>query len=234
MTAALPTAPLDLSPLTLSCLVAGVATVAVTPIGVWAAWRLSRMRRGPVRWAWETLLSLPLVLPPTVVGFALLLVLGRGTAFGAWVNETLHIQLLFTWQAAAIAATIMALPLLVRTVGATFASVDGDLLDAGRTLGATDATLLRAVLLPLSYRGLLAGITLAFARALGEFGATLMVAGSIQGRTQTLPLALYAATQSGDTRTALIYAALLTIISAGLLGGASAWEGQIAARRGER
>ena len=95
MTATLPTAPLDLSPLTLSCLVAGVATVAVTPIGVWAAWRLSRMRRGPVRWAWETLFSLPLVLPPTVVGFALLLVLGRGTAFGAWVNDSLgHIAML--------------------------------------------------------------------------------------------------------------------------------------------
>jgi molybdate transport system permease protein len=186
-----------MSPLALSLLVAGSAMLLVVPPGLLAAWWLGVGKAFRGKAFLETLLTLPLVLPPTVIGFGLLLVLGQQTAFGQYLNNRLGIRLLFTWEAAALASAIMAGPLFTRTASAAFASVDPHLLDAGRTLGASEFTLLCRVLIPTSYRGLLAGATLAFARALGEFGATLMVAGSIPGATQTLPLSLYAAVQNG-------------------------------------
>lgn len=224
----------DLSPLWLSLQVAGVATLLVLPIGTAAAWWLSHGRRFPGKGLVETLLTLPLVLPPTVVGYYLLLLFGRGTAAGRWMNDAAGIRLLFTWQGAAVAASVMALPLFVRTATAAFATVERELLEAGRTLGATEAVLLTSVILPLSYRGLLAGIALAFARALGEFGATLMVAGSIPGRTQTLPLALYAAVQAGNDREALFYTTALSVAAFAILGAVGAYQSRLAASRGER
>jgi molybdate transport system permease protein len=203
-------------------------------VGVAGAWWLGAGRPFRGKALVETLLTLPLVLPPTVVGFALLLVLGRGTAWGRWLNDAAGVRLLFTWEGAALAAAIMALPLFVKTAAAAFASVDADLVEAGRTLGAGEATLLWRVLVPLSHRGLLAGATLAFARALGEFGATLMVAGSIPGRTQTLPLALYAAVQAGKMRDALVYATLLFLVAFLLLAVVGTAGGRIATGRGER
>ena len=227
-------AVIDLAPVWLSLRVALAATLLLLPLGIVAAWWLSgtRLRRG--RLLIETLLTLPLVLPPTVVGYGLLLLLGHGSAAGRFVNERLGIRLLFTWQGAAIAASVMAAPLLIRTAEAAFRSVDTELLEVGRTLGASEAALLRHVVLPLSYRGVLAGVSLAFARALGEFGATLMVAGNIPGQTQTLPLALYQSVQSGADHDATIYALLLTAISWSLLGAVGAWAGRIAVGRGEK
>jgi molybdate transport system permease protein len=229
-----PSPTLDLSPLWLSLLVAFCATLLIVPIGLWGAWWLGvRCRSLRGRIVLETLLSLPLVLPPTVVGYGLLLVLGRGTALGRFMQDNIGVKLLFTWQGAAVAAMVMALPLFVRTGAAAMANVDRELLEVGRTLGATNFALFRHVLLPLSYRGLLAGLTLAFARALGEFGATLMIAGSIPGRTQTLPLALYAAVQSGDDRTALSYAVILTVFAAFTLASVAGYGERIARLRGE-
>jgi molybdate transport system permease protein len=206
----------------------------VLPVGLLAAWWLGRGRpfRGKV--LIETLLTLPLVLPPTVVGWALVLALGRGTAVGRFLNDWAGLRLLFTLPGVALAASLMALPLFVRTASAALAAVDDDLLDAGRTLGASEWTLLTRVLVPLAHRGLLAGVALAFARALGEFGATLMVGGNIPGKTQTLPLALFDAWQAGRDRDALIYAVWLSLAAFALLAFVGAWSGRLTATRGDR
>ena len=164
-------------------------------------------------------LFLPLVLPPSAVGYTLLLLFGERTALGSWLNR-IGIHLVFTWQGAAIAAAVVALPLYVRTVAAALASVDQQLLEMGRTLGADEWEVARHITLPLASRGILAGTTLAFARAIGEFGATLMVAGSIPGRTQTLPLALYSAAQAGNDNDALLYTLMLIMIAFVLLAAA--------------
>lgn len=225
----------DLAPVWLSLRVATAAILLSLPIGIGAAWWLSRRRmRGIGRILLETFLTLPLVLPPTVVGYGLLLLLGRGTALGRALNDTLGIRLIFTWQGAALAASVMAAPLLIRTAEAAFRGVDPELMDVGRTLGASELALLRHIILPLSYRGVLAGLSLAFARALGEFGATLMVAGNIPGQTQTLPLALYQSVQNGADSVAARYAILLTIIAWSLLAGVGAWASRIATGRGEK
>ena len=139
----------------------------------------------------------------------------------------------FLWQGAAVAASVMAFPLFVRTAGSAFASIEREMLEAGRTLGATEFTLLLFVIIPLAYRGLLAGLALAFARALGEFGATLMLAGSIPGRTQTLPLALYAAVQAGKDREALGYTLLLSFVAFVILGSVGFFQRRVALARAE-
>lgn len=206
----------------------------VLPIGAGLSWWLSHGKDFPGKWLIQTLVTLPLVLPPTAVGFYLLLVLGHGTAVGRWLNDVPHLRLLFTWEGAGVAAAAMSLPLFVRTATATFSAVDETLLEVGRTLGAGDVSLLAWVIIPLSYRGLLAALSLAFARALGEFGATLMVAGSIPGQTQTLPLALYAAVQAGHDHDALIYTLILSAAALVLTGCVSAYERHLAGSRGER
>lgn len=223
-----------MSPLWLSLLVASSATLLALPPGLWAAHLLGVRRPFPGRALVETLLTLPLVLPPTVVGYSLLLVLGRGTAFGRWLNDAAGVRLLFTWQGAAVAATVMAMPLFVRTAAAALASVDTELLEAARTLGASERAVFFRVLVPLAYRGLLAATTLAFARALGEFGATLMVAGNIPGRTQTLPLSLYSSVQGGRDDDARTAALVLTAVAFAALGLVTLYGGRVARARGER
>jgi molybdate transport system permease protein len=231
---AIPVLALMLTPLLLSLQIAGIATILAVMVGLPIAWWLGvgQTFRGKI--LLETLITLPLVLPPTVVGYGLLLIFGRGTAFGRFLQDSAHVQLLFTWQGAAIAAAVMSLPLFVRTAAAALASVDTELLEAGRTLGATETRLLTAIMMPLAYRGLLAAGTLAFARALGEFGATLMIAGNIPGETQTLPLALYSAVQAGEDVAAWQYALVLTAVAFFLLGLVGIYGGRIAAGRGER
>lgn len=223
-----------LSPLWLSLQVATVGTLLMLPAGIAVAWLLSHGRSFRGKVFLETLLTLPLVLPPTVVGFYLLFLLGHGSSFGEWLNDVAGIRLLFTWEGAAVAAAIMAFPMFMRTATAAFASVDTAFLEAARIHGATEWAVLTRVTIPLSYRGLLAAFAMAFARALGEFGATLMVAGSIPGQTQTLPLALYAAVQSGHTREAWNDTLLLSIIALVLLSSVGAYQNQVASRRGER
>ncbi|WP_413460066.1 molybdate ABC transporter permease subunit [Herbaspirillum huttiense] len=184
------------TPLLLSLKVAGLATLLNLLLGVGAAWGLSRWR-SPLRDFIDSILTLPLVLPPTVLGYYLLVLFGRRGTFGAWL-ESLGIQLVFTWQGAVLASTVVAFPLVLKAARAAFESVDHQLEDAARVLGVSEAGVFFRVSLPLATRGIMAGVLLAFARALGEFGATLMVAGNLPGRTQTLSVAIYEAVQAGD------------------------------------
>ena len=180
-------------PLLLSLQVTAVAVALMVVGGLPLALLLAR-RRFCGATGVEALVNLPLVLPPTVVGYYLLMALGRGSPVVEWFGW----RILFTWGAAAIASAIVGLPLLVQSARAAIAGVDPALEDAARTLGSSELEVLWRVTLPLARRGILAGLVLAAARALGEFGATLMVAGNIPGRTQTLPLAIYDAVQNRD------------------------------------
>ncbi|UDG73942.1 molybdate ABC transporter permease subunit [Achromobacter sp. 77] len=187
-------------PLLLSLKVAGWATLLATVAGTAAAYCLSRWR-WPGRDLLDAILTLPLVLPPTVLGYYLLVLLGRRGIIG----ETLAgwgIELVFTWQGALVAASVVAFPLVFKSARAAFESVDGQLENAARVLGVGEAGVFFRVTLPLAARGIAAGVLLAFARALGEFGATLMIAGNLPGRTQTLSVAIYEAVQAGDDATA--------------------------------
>ncbi|MCF6781465.1 MULTISPECIES: molybdate ABC transporter permease subunit [Pseudomonadaceae] len=183
--------------LALSLKVAGFATVISLVLGTATGFLLARVRF-PGRDLLDTLLTLPMVLPPTVLGYYLLVLLGRRSAFGAWLQDTFGISLIFTWQGAVVAAAIVAFPLVFKPARAAFEGVDGQLENAARVLGVSELAIFFRVTLPLAWRGILAGVLLAFARALGEFGATLMVAGSIPGKTQTLSIAVYEAVQAGQ------------------------------------
>lgn len=180
-------------PVMLSLQVTLVATVLIVAAGLPLAVLLARTRF-PGQALVETAITLPLVLPPSVVGYFLLVGLGAGSP----VQEWLGVRVLFTWVAAAIASAVVGLPLMVQSARAAIASVDPALEQAARTLGSSELEVLRRVTFPLARRGILAGVLLGAARALGEFGATLMVAGSIPGRTQTLPLAIYDAVQARE------------------------------------
>ena len=167
--------------------------------------------------AWvDGILTLPLVLPPTVVGFFLLVIFGRRSWIGQAL-EHLGITIAFSWPATVIAATVIAFPLMYRTTLGAFEQVNPSLLQAARTLGAGEWDVLRRVLLPLAAPGVIAGTVLAFARALGEFGATLMLAGNIPGRTQTMPIAIFSAAESGDMRVAMVWVVLIVILSLAII-----------------
>ncbi|MEK6587568.1 MAG: molybdate ABC transporter permease subunit [Chloroflexota bacterium] len=199
------------TPLALSLRVAGLATLLATLLGILIAALLAK-RRNLLANLFAVGVNLPLVLPPTVLGYYLLVVLGARSPLGAWL-ESLGIPLVFTWQGAVIAASIVALPLVVQSTKAAIEGVDPSLRDVARTLGRSEASIFLSVTLPLAWRGLLAGSMLAFSRALGEFGATLMIAGNIPGRTQTLSIAIYDATQAGNLQAANQMALLLTIVA---------------------
>ena len=187
--------------LSLTLKVAAWATAINLVLGVGIGYTLARLRF-PGRDLLDAALTLPMVMPPTVLGYYLLVVIGSQGVIGAWLLETFGIRLIFTWQAAVIAATIVAFPLVFKAARAAFENVDPQLEDAARTLGVPEWGVFLRVSLPLAWRGILAGLLLAFARALGEFGATLMVAGSIVGKTQTLSIAVYEAVQAGQDDTA--------------------------------
>jgi molybdate transport system permease protein len=191
----------DGSILLLTLRVAVVSTLVILPVAVGVAWLLAR-RAGPGRTFAETILSLPLVLPPTAVGLLLLEALRRSGPLGRLLDRV-GIELLFTWKAVVLATAVMSFPLLVRPVRAAFEEVDPRLLAMARSLGSTPFEAFRKVALPLSWRGILAGTLLAFSRALGEFGATILIAGNIPGRTQTLALAIFQRTQIGEDDSAL-------------------------------
>jgi len=176
-------------PLMLSLKVAGWATALNLVFGVAAGFGLSRWRSG-ARDLVDSLLTLPLVMPPTVLGYYLLVLLGRRGLIGSWLDR-FDIQLVFTWQGAVIASTVVAFPLVLKSARAAFEAVDPQLERAARTLGVSEAALFFRVTLPLASRGILAGGLLAFARALGEFGATITFVSNIPGETQTLPTAIY-------------------------------------------
>ncbi|WJF89384.1 molybdate ABC transporter permease subunit [Paraburkholderia bonniea] len=206
-------------PLLLSLKVAGWATALNLVFGVAAGFGLARWRSG-ARDLFDALLTLPLVLPPTVLGYYLLALLGRRGVLGTWLEQW-GIQLVFTWQGAVIASSVVAFPLVMKSARAAFETIDPQLERAARTLGLGEVAIFFRVTLPLAARGILAGGLLAFARALGEFGATLMIAGNLPGRTQTLSVAVYAAVQAGDDQTAafLVLVTSVTCVVILLLAG---------------
>lgn len=185
-----------LDPLRLTLQVAGLATLVALALGTALAWTLARYRF-PGRDLLDAVCTLPLVMPPTVLGYYLLVMVGRRGLLGAWLQEVFGVSLIFTWQGAVLAAAVVSFPLVFKSARAALESVDRDLEDAARTLGVSEWGVFFRVSLPLAMRGILAGTMLAFARAMGEFGATLMVAGNLPGRTQTLSLAVYSAVQAG-------------------------------------
>lgn len=184
-------------PVYLTLKVASLATLAALALGIPLAWLLAR-RKLPVTDFFSSAVILPMVLPPTVLGYYLLLLIGRQSLLGRFLEERFGVVLVFTWQAAVFASAVVALPLLVRSAQAAFEAVDPQLEAAARTLGRTEIAVFASVTLPLAWRGILAGTVLAYARAMGEFGATLMVAGNIPNRTQTLSIAIYDAVQAGN------------------------------------
>jgi molybdate transport system permease protein len=202
--------------LLLSLKVAGCATAISLVAGVAMGYVLARTRFLG-RELLDTLMTLPMVLPPTVLGYYLLVLLGSRSAFGGWLQETFGIRLIFTWQGAAIAAAVVTFPLVFKAARAAFESVDAQLEQAARVLGINEVAIFCRVTLPLAWRGILAGVLLAFARALGEFGATLMVAGSIPGKTQTLSIAVYEAVQAGQDDVANMLVLITSIVCIVLL-----------------
>ncbi|MDH3675109.1 MAG: molybdate ABC transporter permease subunit [Anaerolineae bacterium] len=205
----------DWFPLLLSLRVATLATVLVLLGGIPLAWLLAR-RDFPGKELLAALATLPLVLPPTVLGYYLLVALGNRSPLGQWLSQA-GIPLVFTWRGAVIAASVAAFPLLLQTARAGFESIDIRLEDMARTLGRSNLYIFWRVTLPLAWRSILAGIALTFARALGDFGATLMVAGNIPGRTQTMSVYIYDLAQANNQTEANLMVLLMTVVAVTML-----------------
>ena len=216
------------SALSLSLQVAGWATLLNLALGIGVGYLLAR-KRFVGRDLLDTVLTLPMVMPPTVLGYYLLVLLGRKGWLGQWLQDTWGINLIFSLPGAVIAATVVAFPLVFKPARAAFEAIDGQMEDAGRVLGVSEIGIFLRITLPLAWRGILAGVLLGFARALGEFGATLMVAGSIPGKTQTLSIAVYEAVQAGQdavANTLVLITSLVCIVV--LLGAGRLAPGRIA------
>lgn len=186
-----------LLPTLLTLKVASLATLVAFVLGIAIAFLLARREFVGKEWL-DALLTLPMVLPPTVLGYYLIVLLGRNGWIGHWLDSEFGISLIFTWQGAVVAAAIVSLPLILKSARAAYEGVDRNYEDAARTLGQSEFAIFVRVTFPLAWRGVLAGTLLGFARAMGEFGATLMIAGNLPGKTQTLSLAIYDAVQAGD------------------------------------
>ncbi len=204
---------MDWYPLFNSLRIAAVSTAAVFFLGIAAAQWIARLPRG-VKGALDVILTLPLVLPPTVVGWLLLMLLGPKRPLGAWVQEALGVRLVMTWQSAIFATVVVAFPLMYRTARGAFESFDQNLADAGRTLGRSNTWVFWRVQMPCCKQGVLAGTVLAFARALGEYGATSMLAGYTPGRTATISTTVYQLWRTGDDPGAMRWVLVNLAISA--------------------
>jgi molybdate transport system permease protein len=226
---------MEWSPLWISLATSVTATICTFVLGLAAAvWR--ERRSGPATALVDGIFLLPLVLPPTVVGFILLLLFGRNGPLGGLLQR-LGMMIVFSWPATVIAATVVAFPLMYLTARAALEQVDPNFLQAARTLGASEWRVFREIALPLAWPGILAGTILSFARALGEFGATLMVAGNIPGRTETIPIAIYFAVEGGEIGGALMWCGVDVGISLVLLAGLYFWtrgRGQLGRGGGHR
>jgi len=207
----MPTSQEVLVPLLLTLKVAAWATFLATAAGVLIAYALARLRF-PGRDVLDAVMTLPMVMPPTVLGYYILVIVGRRGPIGGWLQENLGISLIFTWQGAVIASSVVALPLVYKAAATAFEGVDRQLEQAARILGKSEWAVFFRVTFPLAWPGILAGSMLGFARALGEFGATLMVAGNIPGRTQTLSIAIYDAVEAGRDNVANFLVIITSIV----------------------
>ena len=213
---------MDLSPLWISLKVALTATVFTFFFGIYAAHKVARLRRG--KGVIDGLLTLPMVLPPTVVGFFLLVIFGKNGLLGQFLAN-ISLSVVFTWQGAVIAATVVSFPLMYRAARGAFEQMDQNLIYAARTLGMSERRIFWRITLPSCWPGVAAGTVLAFARALGEFGATTMLAGNIPGRTQTMSLAIYSAVQGNNMEKAYSWVAIIMCISFGTILLMNYWTG---------
>ena len=206
----------DWFPLLLSLKVAAVATLLALVLGTALGWLFARVQF-PGSSVLEAALMLPLVLPPTVIGYGILVALGRRSAVGAWLRDHFDYTVIFSWHGAVVASALVALPLVLKSASAAFAGVDRTMEAAARTLRQSPWSVFVRVTLPLAWPGILAGTLLAYARAMGEFGASLMVAGSIPHQTQTLSMAIYDAVQAGQNDAALVLVIVTSVISIAVL-----------------
>lgn len=211
-----------LSPILISLKVALIATIFTLGIGLFLA-RIFTKYTFKGKDIFEVLIILPMVLPPSVVGYGLLILIGKRGIIGQFLNNTFGISLVFTWVAACIAATVVSLPLMYQSCKAAFQNVDPVYENAAMTLGADKRRVFWKVSLPLAWPGIMSGIVLSFARALGEFGATLMIAGNIPGKTETIPLAIYFAVESGNLEKANILMGTVIIFSFILILSLNSW-----------
>jgi molybdate transport system permease protein len=203
---------IDFSPIWISLKTAIVTIFIVFFLGILAAWWVVRRKNEVSKIFVDGILSLPLVLPPTVTGFFLLYVFGNNRVVGQFFSQCLGVQIAFSWLATVLAAAVIAFPLMYRSARGAFEQVDVELLQAARTLGMSEWSIFRKVLLPNALPGIISGGVLAFARGLGEFGATAMIAGNIAGKTRTLPLAVYSSVVSGEMEEAGYYVAIVVVI----------------------
>lgn len=202
---------MDWSPLWISLKTAIPATIITFFLGIYAAWKINKVN-GFISHILDIFLTLPLVLPPTVAGFLLLMMLGKNGIFGRLLMS-IGIQVIFTWTATVIAAIVVAFPLMYRSAKAAYQQVDANLISAGRTLGMSEVKIFWKIVIPLASPGIASGVILSFARALGEFGATLMIAGNIPKVTQTMPLVIYMKMQGGNLKEAGYWVWILVILS---------------------
>lgn len=202
---------MDLSPLWISIKTALTSTLFTFFLGIATAWLVAGYR-GRLKGLIDGILTLPMVLPPTVVGFFLLVIFGKHGPLGRLL-QFLGTQIIFSWSATVIAASVVSFPLMYKTVRGAFEQIDGNVVNAARTLGVSEWRIFWRVAIPLAWPGVAAGTVLTFARALGEFGATLMVAGNIPGKTQTIPVAIFFSAEAGEMDKALVWVALIFAIS---------------------
>jgi molybdate transport system permease protein len=213
----------------LTLLVAATAVMASLPLAVPLAWILAK-REFAGKFVVETVINLPLVLPPVVIGYLLLIVFGRQGLLGTFLENTLGLRLVFNWKGAALAAAVAAFPLLVRPIRLAFSSIDDRLIQAARTLGAGPFDAFKTIVLPLARPGILSGCVLAFARSMGEFGATIMIAGNIPGETRTISLFIYSLLETPGGLRASTRLAVVSIV----IAGAALLASELLNRRHER
>ena len=202
---------MDFSPLWISLKTAFLATIITSIIGIFISYKMANYK-GRGRGFIDGIFTLPLILPPTVIGFFLLLICGKNGFVGK-IFMSFNKNIIFSWSATVIAATVVAFPMMYRTCRSAFEQIDKNMISAARTLGLSETKIFFKIAIPLAWPGIIGGLVLSFARALGEFGATLMIAGNIPGRTQTMPVAIFFAVESGDLNKAMLWVLIIVAIS---------------------
>lgn len=203
---------MDISPLIISIKTSLVATSITFILGIIISYKIF-WYKGRYESLIDTILTLPLVLPPTVVGFFILITIGKNGPVGM-ILRTIDINLIFTWTATVISAVIVSFPIMYRSLKSSFEQIDNNMIFAAKTLGLSEKEIFMKIMLPISYPGIIGAVILSFARAIGEFGATLMIAGNIPGKTQTMPIAIFFAVESGNMNKAMIWVMIIIGISA--------------------